>query len=79
MSVTSKIPERTAARRAGIPDQGQISKLLARLKRLGLLENTGEGRHAKGEPNEWRLTPKAVQLTQTIRAHAGNINREVAS
>jgi len=62
---------RAAGDHAGIPDQGQISKLLARLKHLGLLENTGEGRHAKGEPNEWRLTHKGVQVTQTIRTHAG--------
>ncbi len=62
---------RAAGDHAGIPDQGQISKLLARLKHLGLLENTGEGRHAKGEANEWRLTHKGVQVTQTIRTHAG--------
>jgi AcrR family transcriptional regulator len=51
---------------AGIPDQGQISKLLARLERLGLLENTGEGRHAKGEPNEWRLTSAGRSVTQMV-------------
>jgi AcrR family transcriptional regulator len=46
---------REIGQRAGIHDQGQVSKLLARLERLGLLENTGEG-YAKGEPNAWRLT-----------------------
>jgi hypothetical protein len=44
---------------AGIADQGQISKLLARLHSLGLLENTG-GDHAKGEPNAWHLTARGV-------------------
>jgi AcrR family transcriptional regulator len=63
--------------RAGIQDQGQISKLLARLKHLGLLENTGEGGNTKGEPNAWRLTPQGEQVTQTIRAHAHN-NGQVA-
>ncbi len=41
---------REVATRAGIHDPGQVSKLLARLERLGLLANMGEG-HAKGEPN----------------------------
>ena len=40
---------------AGLTDQGQVSKLLARLERLDLLANTREG-HARGERNAWRLT-----------------------
>src|SRR5438445_593493 len=63
------VSNRLAAELAGISDQGQISKLLARLARLGLIVNTGEGHHAKGEPNEWRLTDKGLQVTQTLRAH----------
>jgi AcrR family transcriptional regulator len=55
---------------ADIADEGQCSKLLARLERFGLLANTGAG-HTKGEPNSWRLTSKGLQVTQTIRAHAG--------
>jgi AcrR family transcriptional regulator len=54
--------------RAGVSDQGQISKLLARLERLGLAANSGDG-HLKGEPNAWRLTPKGVQVEHGIRAH----------
>ena len=53
---------------AGVSDQGQISKLLARLERLGLAANTGDG-HLKGEPNAWRLTPRGVQVEHSIRAH----------
>ncbi len=53
---------------AGVSDQGQISKLLARLERLGLAANTGDG-HLKGEPNAWRLTPKGVEVEHGIRAH----------
>ncbi|HWX44502.1 MAG TPA: TetR/AcrR family transcriptional regulator [Solirubrobacteraceae bacterium] len=68
---------RLVGERAGISDQGQVSKLLARLGGLGLLANTGEG-HVRGEPNRWRLTDRGMQVTQTIRAHAHN-NREVAS
>ena len=70
------VSNRDAGERAGVQDQGQISKLLARLERLGLLRNTGEG-HSKGEPNAWRLTDKGVLVTQTIRAHAGR-DRDVA-
>jgi AcrR family transcriptional regulator len=51
--------------RAGITDQGQISKLLARLARMDLIENSGGGQ-AKGEPNAWRLTAKGRQLQRTI-------------
>jgi AcrR family transcriptional regulator len=47
--------------RAGITDQGQISKLLSRLARHGLTENTGEGQ-PKGEPNAWILTRKGTEF-----------------
>jgi len=57
---------------AGIADPGQISKLLARLERVGVLANVGEG-HAKGEPNAWTLTPRGEQLAQSIRAHAAPV------
>jgi AcrR family transcriptional regulator len=50
---------------AGITDQGQISKLLARLQRLGLIENTGVG-PARGEPNAWRLTDKGREVYGVI-------------
>ena len=51
---------------AGISDQGQISKLLARLERYRLLENRGEGGHAKGEPNAWHLTFAGHQVAQVV-------------
>jgi AcrR family transcriptional regulator len=59
---------REIADRAGIHDQGQVSKLLARLERLGLLVNTSGG-HAKGEPNAWVLTAKGQKVAQSIHAH----------
>jgi AcrR family transcriptional regulator len=52
---------------AEISDQGQVSKLLARLERLGLLENAGGG-HQKGEPNAWRLTRLGELVGQRIAA-----------
>ncbi len=54
---------------AGVPDPGQISKLLARLHALGLVANTG-GDHSKGEPNAWSLTPRGREITQTLQAQA---------
>ena len=59
------VSNRQVAERAGISDQGQVSKLLARLERLGLTSNTGEG-HAKGEPNAWKLTPLGVRVAQRL-------------
>jgi AcrR family transcriptional regulator len=56
---------RIVAERAGIADQGQISKLLARLEHLGLAQNTGEGQ-TKGEPNAWTLTPRGREVEHTI-------------
>jgi AcrR family transcriptional regulator/DNA-binding MarR family transcriptional regulator len=55
---------RDIARAAGVKDEGQTSKLLARLERHGLLENTGG--HAKGG-NAWQLTPRGEKLLATRR------------
>ncbi len=62
------VSNRGVGERAGVSDQGQISKLLARLERLGLARNTGEG-HLKGEPNAWVLTSTGRRVAQTIRIH----------
>ena len=49
---------------AGIPDQGQVSKLLARLQGLGLFTNTaGRNAHTKGAANAWRLTDLGERIT----------------
>ena len=56
---------RRIGEQAGISDQGQVSKLLARLKRLGVLVNTGVG-PVKGEPNAWRLTELGERITQHL-------------
>jgi AcrR family transcriptional regulator len=56
---------------AGVADQGQISKLLVRLERLGLIVNVGEG-HARGEPNAWRLTQRGRDVERTISRQAAN-------
>jgi AcrR family transcriptional regulator/DNA-binding MarR family transcriptional regulator len=50
---------------SGIGDQGQASKLLARLHRLGLIENEG-GDPLRGEPNAWTLTPTGKEVHNSI-------------
>jgi AcrR family transcriptional regulator len=47
---------RQVADASGVSDQGQMSKLLARLEQLGLIENTTKGAPVRGEPNAWMLT-----------------------
>jgi len=64
------VSNRVVAELAGVSDQGQISKLLARLERLGLIANTGE-EHAKGEPNAWKLTATGGRVAQRLRTSAG--------
>jgi AcrR family transcriptional regulator len=60
---------RQVADHAGIQDAGQVSKLLRRLERLGLLANRGAG-HLKGEPNAWALTVEGERLARSIRLHS---------
>lgn len=48
---------REIADRAGIVDQGQISKLLGRLQARGLIAKMGSVR-TRGAPNSWRLTER---------------------
>jgi AcrR family transcriptional regulator/DNA-binding MarR family transcriptional regulator len=55
---------------AGVADQGQISKLLARLEGLGLLRNTGG--ETRGIPNAWHLTPRGEEIA---RLSAGQEHR----
>ena len=63
------VSNRVVSEWAGVSDQGQISKLLARLERLGLILNSGEG-HAKGEPNAWALTPLGREVTERLSMSA---------
>jgi AcrR family transcriptional regulator/DNA-binding MarR family transcriptional regulator len=54
---------RALARAAGVKDEAQISRLLARLEGHGLLENTG-GPAAGG--NAWRLTDLGQRVTRDL-------------
>ena len=59
---------REIAEGSGIADQGQISKLLTRLARLKLVENTGDGQE-KGASNAWHLTARGEQVELATRPH----------
>lgn len=50
---------------SGIRDPGQISKLLSRLERLGLVHNTSDPR-SKGEPNAWTLTQRGEDVRAAL-------------
>jgi AcrR family transcriptional regulator len=56
---------RAVGESAGIPDQGQTSKLLTRLHGLGLIDNAGAG-STRGEPNAWTLTNKGWEIHSAI-------------
>jgi AcrR family transcriptional regulator/DNA-binding MarR family transcriptional regulator len=58
---------REVAERAGIVDQGQISKILARLELQGLLVNRGGDGPARGTPNAWWLTERGEALELELR------------
>jgi AcrR family transcriptional regulator len=60
---------RELASAAEVPDQGQMSKLLTRLQKLGLIENTGAG-HARGGPNAWTLTGRGCEVQRTLGQQA---------
>ena len=59
---------REIAARSGISDQGQISKLLTRLSKLGLIANFGEGQE-RGAANAWQLTTRGAQVERAARPH----------
>jgi AcrR family transcriptional regulator len=59
---------RTVGEAADIHDQGQISKLLARLEGLGLIQNTsGNDHRPTGEPNAWCLSPRGEEIERALR------------
>jgi AcrR family transcriptional regulator len=50
---------------AGVSDQGQMSKLLTRLRKLGLIINSAAA-HGRGAPNAWKLTPKGMKVERAL-------------
>jgi AcrR family transcriptional regulator len=64
------ISNRAVGEAAGIANAGQISKMLARLERHGLIRNTGAGQ-PKGAPNAWKLTPVGMKIDRARRLARG--------
>ena len=60
---------REVAERAGIVDQGQISKILTRLEYQGLVANRGGSGATRGTPNAWWLTERGEQLERELNEH----------
>lgn len=58
---------RMIAEASGVADQGQISKLLARLETLGLVSNAHAKDGPNGKPNAWSLTAKGQKLERSLR------------
>ncbi len=57
---------REVAERAGIVDQGQISKILTRLEYQGLVANRSGPSAARGTPNSWWLTDRGEALEREV-------------
>lgn len=57
---------RAIGQAAGIDDQGQISKLLARLHRIGVVENRADGSQ-RGSSNAWALTAHGERFERSLR------------
>ncbi len=58
---------REVAERAGIVDQGQISKILTRLEYQGLVVNRHGSTATRGTPNSWWLTERGEALEHELR------------
>jgi AcrR family transcriptional regulator len=56
---------RHIAETSGVTDEGQMSRLLTRLQRAGLIQNKGDGQ-SKGEPNAWTLTARGRAINQIL-------------
>lgn len=69
IAATPDASNRQVGAAAGIDDQGQISKLLARLEKLGLVYNNGAGQ-VRGAPNAWLLTKKGTEVEQLVATQA---------
>ncbi|HEX5309499.1 MAG TPA: TetR/AcrR family transcriptional regulator [Solirubrobacteraceae bacterium] len=57
------------ARAAEVLDQGQMSKLLARLHNLGLIENAGGGA-VRGAANAWALTVRGREVQAALASRS---------
>jgi AcrR family transcriptional regulator len=64
---------RQVADSSGIVDQGQVSKLLARLRGFGLVENQSSGAMHSGA-NSWVLTDQGLRVEQAVVRTKANLD-----
>ena len=65
------------AQRSGVADQGQMSRLLARLARLGLIENHLRSGDLPVAANAWHLTTSGAAVERAIHAETEPRERSV--
>ncbi len=75
IAAAPRASNREIAMAAGLSDEGQISKMLRRLERQGVIENVGLG-HAYGERNAWLLTPTGERAAQLSARSASGRNAQ---
>lgn len=63
---------RQLADASGVADQGQMSKLLARLEQLGMIENAARDAPVRGEPNAWTLTSQGWDVQAALAQQASS-------
>lgn len=73
------ISNREVAESAGITDQGQVSKLLARLADRGLVTNTRRAQRHTASANAWRLTPKGAKVERATDPQAASVRASIVS
>ncbi len=71
------LSNREVALRAGVKDQGQISRLLSRLAELGLVAGTRDARR-RGAPRAWQLTASGAELDRQFGRESAVPRRGVA-
>jgi DNA-binding MarR family transcriptional regulator len=65
------------AARAGIDDPAKISRLLAQLSELGLVDSARDA-HRKGTPKVWRLTDRGGELDKLVGGEGPKRERSLA-
>jgi DNA-binding MarR family transcriptional regulator len=76
IAAESGLSNKEVALRAGARDEGQISRVLSRLSRQGILETTRDDR-IPGATNAWRLTTLGAQLETAVRHETPTPERRV--
>jgi DNA-binding MarR family transcriptional regulator len=64
LATHSNVSNREVAAAIGIGDQAQASRLLARMRELGLIDN--RSRYNDGAPNAWQLTADGRRLVHAL-------------